>query len=152
MEGQACRSGCREVCSGEPRPALKRADLRAEEGGPLRERRLVFWARAGREEDCMGRRRQSSPDPSTSLNGNADREVGQPDSLVRAGSLQAGEDLPGGVSVPGALVGEGGGGRDVLAEPPAKISGESWEQSRGGRGLMAVSEEILITELPYFTF
>lgn len=145
MEGQACRSGCREVCSGDPRPALKRADLRAEEGGPQR------GASCSGPEPGGRRRRQSSPDPSTSLNGNADREVGQPDSLVRAGSLQAGEDLPGGMSVPGVLVKEGevGGRGDVLAEPPAKISGE---RSRGGRGLMAVSEEILITELPYFTF
>lgn len=99
------------------------------------------------------RRRQYPPDPTTSLNGNADSKVGQPDSLVRAGSLQAGEDLPGGVSVPGALtagLGVGGGEERVLAKPPAKISGECWEQSRGGGGFMAVLEEILITELPYF--
>lgn len=106
----------------------------------------MFWDRAGQEEDCVVRRRQYSSDPTTSLNGNADREVGQPDSLVRAGSLQAGEDLPRGVSGPGALAG------GVQAEPPAKISGESWEQSRGGRGFMAVLEEMLITELPYFKF
>lgn len=69
------------------------------------QRLLMFWDRAGREEDCLGRRRQYSSDPTTSLNGNADREVGQPDSSVRAGSLQAGADLPCGVSVPGALAG-----------------------------------------------
>lgn len=67
-------------------------------------RHLLFWGRRTAWQEG-----ESSPDPPTSLNGNADREVGQPDSSVRAGSLQAGEDLPGGVSVPGALAGERGG-------------------------------------------
>lgn len=67
---------------------------------------MISWDRTGqKEKDYVVKRRQYSSDAPASLIGNVDRQVGQPDSLVRERSLQAGEDLPGGVSVPGALVG-----------------------------------------------
>lgn len=80
---------------------------------------MISWDRTGqKEKDYVVKRRQYSSDAPASLIGNVDREVGQPDSLVRERSLQAGEDLPGGVSVPGALVG------GLQPVPPAKELGE----------------------------
>lgn len=64
----------------------------------------------------------------------SDRGVLQPHSLVRGGSLQAGEDLPGRASIPGVLVGMGGGvrglgggGRGFATSAPSKKAGVSWE-------------------------
>lgn len=54
------------------------------------------------------KKRQYSSDVSASLNHDADRGVLQPHSLVRGGSLGAGEDLPGRASIPGGLAVEAG--------------------------------------------
>lgn len=91
---------------------------------------MISWDRTGQKEnDSVVKRRQYSSDAPASLIGDADREVGQPDSLVREGSLQAGEDLPGGVSVPGALVG------GLHPVPPAKKLGELGVQKGKGEDL-----------------
>lgn len=85
---------------------------------------MISWDRTGQKEnDYVVKRRQYSSDAAASLIGDADREVSQPDFLVREGSLQAGEDLPDGVSIPGALVG------GLQPVPPAKKLG-SWENRR----------------------
>lgn len=157
-EGQAYKVRLQEVYNLEARPSLKCVDLSAD-GQPWRgsteavpELSEIFWDTTGQKEKDLVKRRQYSSDATTSLNGNADREARQPDSLVRGGSLQAGEDLPGGVSVPGALAGSCNQNSQRKERGRVGVGWGSWEQRRGRGGFMAVLEEILITELPYFKF